>query len=412
MSCGAELEANSLMTALLGNENFDLPDIDMSGTDWDLPGGINNPALGELPRLTNDDLTTKQVDGDGTFDYLMSSVKAHLMVEFKNNRITGAEYVKAYIALTEAAMQNATQYLIQRDGAFWQAATAQMNLLTARAQLAIAKAQFVNQKFDALTAKANYALTKLKLSTESVTYCTAQYNLSTMLPQQYVLLTEQIAGAKEQTKLTTGQIKLTGEQMESQRSQTTDTRSDGLPVTGLTGKQKAMHEQQRLLLLEQTTNQVEQTKLTTGQIKLVAEQMESQRSQTTDTRTDGLPVTGLTGKQKALLLEQTNGQVENTKLTTGQIKLVAEQMESQRSQTTDVRSDGLPVTGLTGKQKALYEQQITSYKRDAEVKAAKLFTDAWITQKTIDEGLSPPNNFANPSLDSILQTLKNNNQLG
>ena len=359
MSCGAELEANSLMTALLGNENFDLPDIDMSGTDWDLPGGINNPALGELPRLTNDDLTTKQVDGDGTFDYLMSSVKAHLMVEFKNNRITGAEYVKAYIALTEAAMQNATQYLIQRDGAFWQAATAQMNLLTARAQLAIAKAQFVNQKFDALTAKANYALTKLKLSTESVTYCTAQYNLSTMLPQQYVLLTEQIVGAKEQTKLTTGQIKLTGEQMESQRSQTTDTRSDGLPVTGLTGKQKAMHEQQR-----------------------------------------------------QLLLEQTKGQVENTKLTTGQIKLVAEQMESQRSQTTDVRSDGLPVTGLTGKQKALYEQQITSYKRDAEVKAAKLFTDAWITQKTIDEGLSPPGNFANPSLDSILQTLKNNNQLG
>lgn len=359
MSCGAELEANALMTALLGNENFELPDIDMSGTDWDLPGGINNPALGELPRLTNDDLTTKVVDGDGTFDYLMTSVKAHLLVEFKANRITGAEYVKAYIALTEAAMSNATQFLINRDQAFWQAATSQMNLLVSRAQLAIAKASFVNQKFDALTAKANYALTKLKLSTESVTYCTAQYNLSTMLPQQFILLKEQTTNQVEQTKLTTGQIKLVTEQMESQRSQTTDTRTDGLPVTGLTGKQKALHE-----------------------------------------------------KQLLLLLEQTKGQVENTKLTTGQIKLVQEQMESQRSQTTDFRSDGLPVTGLTGKQKALYEQQITSYKRDAEVKAAKLFTDAWITQKTIDEGLSPPGNFANPSLDSILQTLKNNNQLG
>ena len=299
MSCGAELEANALMTVLLGNENFELPDIDMSGTDWDLPGGISNPALGELPRLTNDDLTTKVVDGDGTFDYLMTSVKAHLLVEFKANRITGAEYVKAYIALTEAAMSNATQFLINRDQAFWQAATSQMNLLVSRAQLAIAKASFVNQKFDALTAKANYSLTKLKLSTESVGYCTAQYNLSTMLPQQF------------------------------------------------------------LLLKEQTTNQVEQTKLTTGQIKLVAEQMESQHSQTTDTRTDGLPITGLTGKQKAL-----------------------------------------------------YEQQITSYKRDAEVKAAKLFTDAWITQKTIDEGLSPPANFANPSLDGILGTLKANNALG
>lgn len=63
-------------------------------------------------------------------------------------------------------------------------------------------------------------------------------------------------------------------------------------------------------------------------------------------------------------MEQTKGQVEQTKLTTGQIKLVAEQMESQRSQTTDFRSDGLPVTGLTGKQKALYGYRSLSYKRE------------------------------------------------
>ncbi|ALA45527.1 virion structural protein [Achromobacter phage vB_AxyP_19-32_Axy12] len=299
MACGAELEANSLLTALLQGENFELPDIDMSGTDWDLPGGINNPVLGEIPRLTNDDLTTKSVDGTGTFDYLMKSVSEHLKAEFKANRITGADYVRAYIELTEAAMNNATQFLVQRDGAFYQAALVQMQVLNQRAALAIAKAQFVNMKFEALTAKSNYALTKLKLSTESAGYCTAQYNLSTMLPQQFILLKEQTANA-----------------------------------------------------------------------------------------------------------------VETTKLTTGQIAMVREQMESQRSQTTDVRSDGLPVTGLTGKQKQLYDQQITSYKRDAEVKAAKLFTDAWITQKTIDEGLSPPNNFANPSLDAILGTLKSNNALG
>lgn len=299
MSCGAELEANALLTALLAGENFELPDIDMSGTDWDLPGGINNPVLGEIPRLTNDDLTTKQPDGSGTFDYLMKSVYNHLDEQFKKNRITGADYVRAYIELTEAAMSNATQFLVQRDAAFYQAALVQMQILNQRAALAIAKAQFINMKFEALTAKANYALTKLRLSNESVGYCTAQYNLSTMLPQQFVLLKEQTANA-----------------------------------------------------------------------------------------------------------------VETTKLTTGQIKMVAEQMEGQRAQTTDIRSDGLPVTGLTGKQKQLYDQQITSYKRDAEVKAAKLFTDAWITMKTIDEGLSPPSNFQNPSIDTVLGTVKSNNALG
>ncbi|MBQ5153795.1 hypothetical protein EGM85_11085, partial [Macrococcus caseolyticus] len=63
------------------------------------------------------------------------------------------------------------------------------------------------------------------------------------------------------------------------------------------------------------------------------------------------------------------------------------------------------------KQKELYTQQITSYQRDAEVKAAKLFTDAWITQKTIDEGLTPPNGFTNASVDDVLSTVKRNNSL-
>ncbi|AHC56585.1 hypothetical protein JJJA_0069 [Achromobacter phage JWDelta] len=299
MSCGAELEANALLAALLQGEDTEVPNIDMSGPGWDLPGGENNPALTIVPRLTNDDLTTRVPDGTGTFDYLMKSVSNHLDEQYKKNRISGAEYVRAYIELTTAAMSNATQFLVQRDTAYYQAALAQMQILNQRAALAIAKAQFVNMKFDALTAKANYGLTKLRLSTESVTYCTGLFTLDNMLPQQLLLLKEQTANA-----------------------------------------------------------------------------------------------------------------IETTKLTTSQNKMVSEQAESQRAQTTDTRTDGLPVTGLTGKQKQLYDQQITSYQRDAEVKAAKMFTDAWITMKTIDEGLLPPPSFENASLDGVLKTIKLNNELG
>jgi hypothetical protein len=46
------------------------------------------------------------------------------------------------------------------------------------------------------------------------------------------------------------------------------------------------------------------------------------------------------------------------------------------------------------------------------VKASKIFSDAWITMKTIDEGLVPPNGFTNASLDTVLTALKTNNQLG
>lgn len=57
----------------------------------------------------------------------------------------------------------------------------------------------------------------------------------------------------------------------------------------------------------------------------------------------------------------------------------------------------------------LYKQQIISYQRDAEVKAARIFTDAWITMKTIDEGLTAPNGFVNDRIDDVLATLRNAN---
>jgi hypothetical protein len=94
-----------------------------------------------------------------------------------------------------------------------------------------------------------------------------------------------------------------------------------------------------------------------------------------------------------------------------QVNLV-KQVEQARAQTLDTRRDGASVRGNIGSQKDLIAQQIVSYKRDAEVKAGKIFADAWITQKTIDEGLVAPTGFTNASLDEVLNTLKTNNGLG
>lgn len=278
MSCNAEVEANRLLVELTKGDDFTIPDVDMSGPEWDIPGGSDSPIFGEIDRVTNDSLTTREVGGSGVFDALMESSSKHLKQEFKEGRITGGEYTKAYIATLEACMGNSVQFLLGRDNSYWQAALAQIQAVTARVQLNTIKAQYVLAKAQALTAKADYALTKLKVATESENYCAALFNVNNMLPQQH--------------------------------------------------------------------------------------------------------------------------------------KLLQEQTEAQRAQTLDARTDGAIITGSIGKQKALYDQQITSYQRDAEVKAAKLFTDAWITQKTIDEGLVPPNGFTNSSLDPILTTLKTNNNLG
>ena len=277
MSCSAEVEANRLLEELTKGDDFTLPDVDMTGPEWDIPGGDDSPIFGAIDKISNESLTTREVGGSGTFDALMESAHNHLKAEFKANRITGGEYTKAYIAMMESCMSNAVQFLLGRDQAYWAAAMAQIQAVTARVQLATSKAQFVLAKIQVLSAKSEYALTKMKIATESETYCAALFNANQMLPQQ--------------------------------------------------------------------------------------------------------------------------------------LKLLTEQTEAQRAQTLDTRTDGAVVKGSVGKQKELYSQQITSYQRDAEVKASKLFTDAWITQKTIDEGLNPPNGFTNASIDTILTKLKSNNGL-
>ncbi len=277
MGCGIELEANQLLTALLEGKEFTLPEVDFNDPKFQFPEGSGLNQV--VKKLTNEDLTTRQKDGSGTFDALMSSFAAHLQGEYDANRITGAEYTKAYSALSAAAMGNAVTFLLGRDQAYWQALAAQVGALTALTQLETAKMQYAVARYEAMNMEATYALTKEKLATESVNYCIGQFNLENILPQQLIT--------------------------------------------------------------------------------------------------------------------------------------AEKQAEAANAQTSDVKLDGTtPVTGTLGKQRELYDQQITSYQRDSELKAAKLWTDAWTVQKTVDEGLEPPDEFTNANVNEVLETIKTNNNLG
>lgn len=306
--CGADTEANSLITSLTADNEFTIPQFDFTGPEYDYPGGTGSPLYQEVQPITIAELTSTVVDGSGVFDKIMTSMKNHLQEEYKNNRISGAEYTKAYIAMTDSAIGNAVQFLLNKDASFWGALQAQVQAITARVNMEAAKIQAAAVALEAQNSKANYALTKMKLSTESMAYCTAQYNLQSMLPQQLAKITAEKVG------------------QEAQNSTLQYTLSNILP-------------------------------------------------------------------QNVLNLK-------------AQETLYNEQMEQARAQTADARTDGLQVKGVMGKQKDLYTQQVTSYQRDSEVKAAKLFTDAWITQKTIDEGLLAPSGFQNASIDVILASLK------
>lgn len=234
-----------------------VPDIDYGSAEYKIPGDTNSGLYNVLSPISVEQFTEKVIDGTGVFDVLMSSIAVQMKNEFDNNRITGSEYTKAYIAGIEVAMGTALQFLLGKDAAYWQAVKSQAEAITAKLALQTGKYQ-----------------------TEA---------------------------AKQQIEVTTQQMELTAQQIE---------------------------------------------------------------------------------------------------VTTQQIELLKEQTETQRAQTLETRTDGNPVAGVVGSQKGLYNQQVDSYKRDAENKTAKLFTDAWTVQKTMDEGLLPPTNFTNTSLDALLTKIK------
>lgn len=216
--------------------------VTMADPLFEIPVGSTDRMYLPVSGPSSTDITTG-VGGTGAFDVIMTSLKSYLQVEFEKGRITGAEYTKTFIELTQTALQTALQFTLAKDQVFWTSQQAQIAAVTAR----------------------------VGLETGKVQHDTVAYQLGTMLPAQLVL--------------------------------------------------------------------------------------------------------------------------------------VNEQMEAQRAQTLSTRADGVAVAGSVGMQVQLYGQQITSYKRDAEIKASKPFTDAYITAKTLDDTLTPPNGFTNANIDLVLSSI-------
>lgn len=210
------------------------------------------------------------------------------------------------------------------------------------------------------------------------------YRLDFMLPQE---LTNMISGNE-----------LVIEQTETERSRKLTQDSQ----THVNNKQAA-------LLHEQGCHEEVKKNLTNHQIAMTQEQTEVQRSQTQDIRRDGSPVAGVVSRQKENLEKEILVKDSQIQLVASQVMLVNEQVEAQRGQTTDTRRDGLTITGMLGKQKELYGEQIVAYKKDATQKVAKLYSDAWTIGKSMDENFPVPTEFTETSINTVLASLRNSN---
>lgn len=90
-----------------------------------------------LTPITLPQLTEATTTGSGVFDVLMKATKAHLEQEFTQGRIKGAEYATVYLGSLEAVMQNALQFLLQKDKVALDAELVKQQVELAKADLLI-----------------------------------------------------------------------------------------------------------------------------------------------------------------------------------------------------------------------------------------------------------------------------------
>lgn len=442
MSTAAAIKAKEILASLADGRDFSIPNVDLGNNDFQFPSA--EEMYKSVDKLTVEELTTGEVEGNGIFDKLMSTISKHVEHEYEENRITGAEYSTTYIAAIQSALGYGVQFLLNRDASYWQAQQAQLQAISARVELETAKVRHALMYIEANTAEANFGLTTMRLANEDVTYDTNLFRYEKLMPLEEDMSTKQIESLV--TEIQINQYRL-NEVMPVEKSlldaQTTLTTSQDAGVKVETGineyRLQELLPTEKLQLLA-TIENVEaevagkvytNTNMLPVEKEILDEQVlmagvqragtEIQNDINTYTNSNILP------EQWALLQEQvSNAEIEGR---TGeynlantipqqlanlqeQEKLISEQMEAQRAQTLDTRTDNASVSGSVGKQKDLYNQQIDSYQRDAELKAAKVFSDAWTVMKTVDESLPPPDSFANDNLQSILNTIKQNNNLG
>ena len=375
-ACNADSLANQLYTSLTSDAPVP-PVVDLSGAQYAFTVDPQSELYKDITTIQLSDLTEDSLTGEGVFDKLMSSVDLHIQREFKNQRITGAEYASVYSGALVQVLAQSVQFLLQKDQAKWSAITAQMQARIAQIQatealINLEKVKVETQKaiFDMQNSGAEYALTKMKIANADAQYCLtnaeldiAKFNRERMMPAELDIK------EYERTNILTSQW--AASQVQADRL---------LPA------EAAIKEFQNRVLqpLEEEVQKFNLEQVLPIQRDTAAFQLDNL-----------LPIT--LGKEQHIL----NVQLPQ------QTALLKEQQEVARSQTLNTRLDNItPITGSVGKQKDLYTQQIDSFIKDAQHKTAKMYLDGWITQKTLDENLAAPAELGVTSVSAVLASVK------
>ena len=123
-------------------------------------------TLPAIEPISNEDLTTKAVNGTGIFDELMTAAHAHLDQEWGKQRITGTQYAEVYLGQMTAVLQQSVAFLVQRDAIYLNNLLTQAQIDKANKELALLDKQIELIEAQIASQEANNALIAQKVKTE------------------------------------------------------------------------------------------------------------------------------------------------------------------------------------------------------------------------------------------------------
>lgn len=182
---------------------------------------------------------TESMDGNGTFDKLIGSMKGHLQEEFSKGRITGANYSNVYLGGLTTVMQQSIEFLLRKD-----TAAAQADLIKAQILNTEADTEYKNKQVELADTQIEIAQKELLLKVEQIRIAQEEVKIK---GQELLIAKEQLKKIdaevrvlnKQEDKLAS-EIALLDAKKATELGQTNDV------STGLVGAQRALYTAQTL----------------------------------------------------------------------------------------------------------------------------------------------------------------------
>lgn len=362
-----------------------------------------------MTEITIDSLTNTTLNGTGTFDKLMQTVKLHLHEEYSENRVRNAEYSSLYLGSLTTVIQQAMTFELQRG-----ISAAQIDLTNKqieRTTAEIAGIEKQNEMLDKqmLKTDAEIALLDKDLLIKDAQIVQAGYQ-NALLAKQIVLADSQIALEQAkvinlgfQNDMIEAQIVKLGVDTDIARQQLEIEREK---LLNMAAERERIVAETALVVVQTAKAQLELDNFRTVLNKLEADTLKAQAeaAMMDAKRTKYLELGGAAAEVNVLLKTAERMTAEVSKIdkenlrTDSEINLIKQKTATEIAETSNVIPTGVTpfypnehsvyskdtlANGAIGVKLSLQDKQKDMFDRDAEMKVSKLLTDSWSIAKNI-----------------------------